>query len=59
MPHRIMDYLRKNSNHNRNHLKENLVKLGYDEDEIEEAIEEFESQRHNEENIPLFIDPYE
>ena len=57
MPHRILDYIKENIDLDNSIIHENLINLGYDKDEIEDAFEEFEHLRHFEENLPLFPDP--
>ena len=57
MPHRLIDYLKKHSDKDIHLVRNHLINLGFYRDEVDEAIEEFNELRHNEEDLPLFLDP--
>jgi uncharacterized protein Smg (DUF494 family) len=58
MHRKIINYIKEHQDHDLEHLRSYLIKMGFHSDEIDEAIEEYEFLRSNEEDLPLFPDPH-
>jgi uncharacterized protein Smg (DUF494 family) len=59
MKEKIVKYLRKHSEYDLDELKKHLIEIGYHEDEIDEAIEEYNSLQEIENDIVPFPDPFD